>query len=488
MRENYHAANLDEALALAIDFKKSGKYNLFRGQAQNWPVVTTAGRLSQEDYKKETETIRSLHDFFSTHDPLKKYVNDVDWFYAVAQHYSVPTNYLDFTEDPKVAAYFATHSTSNQIGKESIIICLDQVDFENFLNKTSQLYRNAKIPPHLLSIDVDNLWRLQAQSGRFLYTPYGSIEQYYDFDRIFFPFTEPYQGIKTDEIYPERKSELEILLDQFFNAIERRQKQADFDRMAEQIHMPRVIWPSIVVEDSLKSTDVHISWQSPEYSQWNYQVIERWGKLQGIINLHLNLEINSSKISQQINLLYDTIVKQFRELHINRTSNLTVTLSADFDLQADLYNKIVNSCIRIWDGCRNLPYTLEEIALIVSKYICLELNDTLKGSLVHITEEPMIALEMTNTFGSKTRSFASESKIVSAFRDDLREVLSGDSSNQIDSSLLMLINKPRFLFDFKKLVSLFKDELVSYQVWYNSENSNPVIFYTPSQIDILGYL
>jgi len=58
----------------------------------------------------------------------------------------------------------------------------------------------------------------------------------------------------------------------------------------------------------------------------------------------------------------------------------------------------------------------------------------------------------------------------------------------INSGLLMHINQAKVLFDFHKLMDLFKDEMVCYQVLYNSENSKPVIFYTPSQIEILGFM
>lgn len=56
-----------------------------------------------------------------------------------------------------------------------------------------------------------------------------------------------------------------------------------------------------------------------------------------------------------------------------------------------------------------------------------------------------------------------------------------------NSEILMRINAANIMFDFDKLVQLFKEELIVYQVWYNSENDNPVIFYSPAQISILGY-
>ena len=63
---------------------------------------------------------------------------------------------------------------------------------------------------------MPDLWRLEAQRGRFFFCPYDHIERLYDFDRICFPKTHRYPMIHPEEIYPTRKSHLEILLDQYF--------------------------------------------------------------------------------------------------------------------------------------------------------------------------------------------------------------------------------------------------------------------------------
>ena len=57
----------------------------------------------------------------------------------------------------------------------------------------------------------------------------------------------------------------------------------------------------------------------------------------------------------------------------------------------------------------------------------------------------------------------------------------------IPSEILLHINTPRYIFDFSKLLDLFKKELIAYQVLENSENNNPVIFFSPSQLRTIGY-
>lgn len=124
---------------------------------------------------------------------------------------------------------------------------------------------------------------------------------------------------------------------------------------------------------------------------------------------------------------------------------------------------------------------------MISKYICLEIYFHKNDETYSISKEKLIVLEMTNEYGSITRCHASPSKIVSAFRDDLNDILIDDLTKSLNSKILLNINIPNLIFDYKKFINLFKEELVIYQVLYNSEKENPVIFYTPSQIKICGY-
>ncbi len=482
MAKIHRVNNISEALALAENFKSAGKYDLFRGQSSNWPVVSSAARLQKEKHDEAAELIKRFHGFLSSSAQLLKYSTDADWFYAVAQHYGLPTNYVDLTDNPKVAAYFSTNSPSNKPGKECVIICLNRADFERFISITSVVYKGQALPS-IIKINVDNLWRLQAQSGCFLYTPYPELEKQYDFDRIMFPFTEPYAGLTSELIYPTRKSELEILLDQFFNSENRRTRAANFHLFRETIKMPIVSWPSIDETENVKSTETHESWKSEEFYRWNYAHTEPWVKLEKIIQIDLiiNQELD---LNVQIETLYQNLVALFTQYDIQRNSNLLFCISGRAPFSERLGQKISINCLRIWDGTRNLPFELIEIAMIISKYIYLEFFDEVDGPMPHLGDGKYTALELTNEYGSQTRCFSNEAKLVKSFRSDVKEIFK-DNVN-VNIGMLMLVNKAKILFDFHKLLNLFKDEIISYQVWYNSDTDHPVIFYTPTQIEVLG--
>lgn len=485
MAETFKVKNLSEAFNLAENFKLSGKYNLFRGQAQNWKVQSTIGRLSEKSHKEAVEKLIRLYKFFETESTLKKYVNDIDWFFAVAQHYGIPTSYIDFTSNVEIATYFATNSKSNRVAENCAIICLNEDDFIRFIEVTDSLYKKEKvITPYITRIEVDNLWRLQAQEGCFLFSPFTEIEKYYDFDKILFPFDTPFTKLTKNEIYPKRKSELEILLDQYFNAEKRILGQKRFQKFSTENKIPIVHLEKLDANEVLKKKQVHSSWKSKDFKDWHYPISEEWIKQDSEIIIEINFSLKN-EIEDQFLYINNLLADKFRD--INRKSKLKFQISTKPKLTKKLTDIVTQSCSRIWDGTRNLPYTNEEIIKIISQYICLEIYFHKNDKTYSISKEELVVLEMTNEYGSITRCHASPSKIVSTFRDDLDQILIDELMVEISSEILLNINIPNLLFDFKKLITLFKDELVIYQVLYNSEIENPVIFYTPTQITICGY-
>lgn len=487
MAKIFNAKNLEEALGLARNFRENGLYNLFRGQGKNWPVVSTAGRQSESSINLIKEQIERLYYFFDCNPLLNKYNKNVDWFYAVAQHYGLPTNYIDFTTDEKVAAYFATHSKSNKKSEDCVIICLNENDFNGFVSFTKMLYEKDKvIPPYITKIDVDNLWRLHAQSGCFLFTPYDQFEQYYDFDRILFPFEEPYLDLNEKDIYPERKSELEILLDQYFNSEKRIQGQRRLQNFVQELNIPvtRIHTPDN--DKLLKQTAAHHSWGSSDAKKWNYMITEAFREKKSQIKLNLFFDGKLDK-EKQIQTIENQLMDYFVSNKVSRSDLIHFEIQGEPKLKTTLARTINRSCCRIWDGTRNLPYTDGEISSIIAKYIFLEINEDKYDDTPSISGEEIITLELTNEYGSFTRTHASASLITASFRNDLHEILCDELRENITHEILLRLNNANIVFDFEKLLELFKQEVICYQVLYNSENENPVIFYTPMLIKEIGY-
>jgi len=487
MAKVFKVKDLHEALNLAKKFKETGEYNLFRGQALNWHVKSSIARLSTEESEIGIKKTKRLYNFLQTYKPLEKYISDIDWFFSVAQHYGLPTTYIDFTDNPEVAIYFATNSELNKVGEKSVLVCLNENNFNKRINDSKTFFKNKKIlSPYITKPNVVNLWRLQAQNGCFVFTPLPDIEKIYDFDRIIFPFTVSYVRIEKEHIYPENKSELEILLDHYFNAEKRFEGQKRFDEFVKETNMEKTVLSFPDVDPYLKKKQIHQSWKSKEYEKWTYNVTEEWNNLKAIEIIPIKFS-SKNRINNQITLIVDELLLLFSTKQIQRNNLLDFEIISDSKLSSKIVSTVNKSCTRIWDGTRNLPFEEKEIFEIIAKYICLEIYESKIGKTPSLTQEKLVLLELTNEYGSITKCFASPSKIISSFRSDINDILIEDLTFNISTKILLCINDPKLLFDFSNLLSLFKDELIAYQVWYNSEEHNPVIFYTPTQITVLGY-
>lgn len=490
MGKIYKAANLNDALQLAEEFRATNKYDLFRGQARNWPIIPSALRIDSITHEEAVKKLERLYYFFQTNSFAKKYATDIDWFFAVAQHYGLPTRYLDFTFNPAIATYFATHSKSNKIGEECVIICIKESEFKSFLTFTSSIYaKHDEIPPYIARINVDNLWRLQTQEGCFLYMPYIDFETLYTFDKIIFPFTEPFSELKDVDIYPERKSELETILDHYFNVEEKITGQRELRRFAEEMKIPILRPGEKSGRRLLKKKKKHLSWATEHTSKWEYSFKEEWQRTEVSHTLKLSINFKET-IGQQITSLQNALSIFFSENKVSKENNIRFEIIPSIRVSKKMKETVNRSCARIWDGVRNLPYTHHDIFTMISKYICFELHNHKYKYVPSFSDEELVLLQISSEYGSYTRSYVSAEGVVKAFREDIRDILVKDLAMLLDtlgSQVLLYTNKAPLLFDFNKLIELFKEELIPYQVLHNSQNDNPVIFYSPARVVKMGY-
>lgn len=235
------ASNIEEALKAASEWKAEGKYDWFRGQTHPWPLISTLGRLSEEGREETRRKLGRFYDWVISTPGLEPLYEE-NSFFAVAQHYGIPTNYIDFSTDPGVAGFFATHGGNLEAGQQCCIYCLNTKEIVDFWKSV--------VPPEYpqieaIEISVPNLWRLEAQSGVFLYCPCDGLEAWYAPDRIVFPYSGPVSTPSHEDIYPTRKSSLEILLDQFFSSETSREGSARMRAKAKKFGWPITIMPRV---------------------------------------------------------------------------------------------------------------------------------------------------------------------------------------------------------------------------------------------------
>ncbi len=484
MGESYRVNSYYEARELAKSFQASGKYNLFRGQAKNWKVIPSIGRVANKEYPKVKEKIERFYDYFKTEESLAKYASCIDTIFSIAQHYGLPTYYIDFTSDVDVTFFFAMNSKENKINEDCSIVCLNEEDFCECVEMFKYIFEKENVhPPFILKAEVDNLWRLEAQKGCFIFTPEINIENFYDFDRILFPFNPAIGKLKEEDIYPIHKSELEILLDHYFETERRINNQEKF---VELFNSNDITFNSVELDDEpnyslLKLKEIHSSWSSVEYTKWFFPLTESWFELDTVKCIELTLP-KIKKDTQTESVIADELSTQFALLKIQKSTPLSFIVFPGSVKSKKKSKDIANMCSILWNGTRNLPITIDEIVDILASY----LSEIIRNKK-DIQKNELITIEMQNLYGVTSRCQVNPINILRAFRTDIDKIIVDYLPRPIPSELLLHIPVPQYIFDFKKLTDLFKTELIVSQAIHNTENKYPVIYFSPSQIKILGY-
>ena len=292
MRPRMLAGSLAEAVELASSLKSRGAFDWFRGQPYDWrPLCTTGGRQSAEGRGVAMQRLQRFQDWATNLPELSGLADGdeeavPDSVFAIAQHYGIPTPFLDFTADPAIAGFFAAQS--GRVAAEQkfgCIICLNSADLREFWTGLSAA-KPEWPEPRLVKVGIPELWRIHAQSGAFLFLPYDDFEKIYDFDRIYFPANGDmslpiYHAVlpKYEDVYPRQQSDLEIQLDRFFML----EKMGEGDAaLAASPDFTRVAFsgPSIETECfGAAGLPVHDLWNEPNLMAWMSPAAEAWSKV-----------------------------------------------------------------------------------------------------------------------------------------------------------------------------------------------------------------
>ncbi|RPD38267.1 FRG domain-containing protein [Chitinophaga barathri] len=484
--------SLEEALALAKQWQREGKFDLFRGQSRNWKLLASIHRNKhQNDHDLCLERVETLFFFMKNNEILKSYIHDFHHFIAIAQHYGLATSYIDFTTDPYVAAYFATHS-GNRPGEYACIICANKEDFKDtiaFGKPVFNKYLKNGHQPAFLSFDVKNLWRLQAQKGHFLYTPFPGIERIYPFDRILFPFTEPFDGLKTEDIYPTSKSILESHLDHFFTTERRNNNMKKIIAWLGEDKVRRLPGQNIFdyIDDKCKP---HYSWRLKNTIQWRKHFEEHWDHLEN--KKVLEFQFSYTRIR---NWEVDTLAEHVEQVLSGYSSYRSTIIKLlvkriHIPFNKKLNNQIQKGCNLIWNGMRNLPYTDREIAIALSQFVIMMCDDhTYSDDDYKPLMGQAIKISLSNDNMSHSRAYAGGFNILSAKRKNIYRYIKSEEREICQDNpvaLTQLISDPRYLFTFGGFRKLFVSDVIPSQTILAITQENPVIYFNPVQIKIFG--
>lgn len=488
--------NIDEAVELANNLKEKGVYDLFRGQVKNWPLKSSFGRQIDNNKKHEAlEKMARFESWVKRTKGLEELAKHPDDMIAVAQHYGIPTNFVDFTTSPRIAGFFASYGKINEEENfESCILCLHSQELINFWKRLPSKYSP---PPEILYLNVQNLWRLEAQHGVFLFCPYSNFEQIYDLDRIYFPYTGQVSSVTEDEIFPKRKSQLEIFLDHYF------MNELMIDGQ-KNIHAGWTIHRIPEIKEKCSKELLLNGTPPPILNSWNHSHIESWLMQSNEKYLHtlgnetweMTLDLDKDLGSIQ-NEVLDYLTTQFKNNPNVRNRLLNWSIIVVGNQPRDpIENRVESYIKRLWDGLRKLPYDDKDIAkgltncFMLASYL-LKQGRVMQVDWWKVTSEcfgdETIEIEFGSEDGSYSRSFASRSKLLSAVREDIYDYVDQKWKTQLENNIIGLLQAlwaPNRLFDYDKLTKIFAHEIVPVQVIMRSERV--AIFFSPARLDDFG--
>lgn len=488
--KTYNVGSVEEAVELAAKLKREGHHDWFRGQTRPWQPISSIGRMFAKpvEVEKACDRLARFFSWISKTPGLEDLDDDLDAKLAIAQHHGMATHLLDFTTEPGVAGYFASEIPSAKNSPTGVIYCLNTSHLKEFWVKLKP-HLSGQIPEfHFITAIVPNLWRLEAQHGVFLDAP-RNWSDFYVLDKIYFPQNGPPSFPTKEDIYPKKKSPLELVLDQFFAA----DKTYDWHQMFRQVFPDATplhlgsktgVDAKFVKEGKLP---VLRCWYKSKLGDWEAMPNELLRPtVSGEIRLQLNLRSEPSKLRKDASFGVKRALELNPELRKKAVRWLILP-------QNRLQSKLSQQLDSLWNGMRNLPYSDDDIAEAAGLCFALHRVGYSKAKdreeFQKLAQEVMgdvMAIECGSWEYNSSRGFMYSADLLNAVRSDiatkLREEYKAHASS-IDF-LLHVCYRPSRLFEFERLIQAFGRHFVPTQVM-NPNNDAPI--FSPAKLAGFGH-
>jgi len=498
-----YASDVYEAIEIAGLLKENKGYDLFRGQTQNWPLLSSIAR-PDIDQEEEIKRLNKFANWVDTVRELQSVNGNYDKIAAIAQHYGIRTTFIDFSHNPKVAGFFATHNISSKRDQNEmgVIICLNKILFEKSWKNINAKFKheNGIDLTRIIDLEVNNLWRLQTQEGVFLDTRAAPdlLEMFSFFKYIHFPHTgKDFELINEHYIYPKNKSHLEILIDEFFEN-DSREKGTRY--VEEVLGLKRMTFgqgfrgdESVFIAN--KFPEVHESWNRENMKNWESEPSEKVDDNKQKINFSFKLG-TSLTASEQKDHLYkelhniEKLIVDVRTYSINweikdENGNILTMNDEDRELFDDGTSPQIECSeivARLWNGLRRLPYSNEQIYDCISNFLIASKyrpdgSDVFLGKQTGVEFSTNIAIN---------RASASDELLFAAVRDDFWDLIKEEKKDEIFKDgyeLLSILIDPTRLFDFKQFADLFVRNVIPLQPLFSSYDR---IIFSAARISTFG--
>lgn len=450
VERDLHFASSQAAIAYCHQLISDGTADLFRGQTQDWPLILPSLlRGTAETRAKAGTVLEAFIEWASAVPQMGSYGGDISALTAIAQHYGIPTRFLDLTRAPEIAELFACSVSTTDTSDTAVIYCFNK----KLLEQHHRL--------NLVEIDVANLWRLQTQHGLFLEFSDEYLSDLRDRAiRLHFPrrLTSPEDSRR---LYPQRKSSLELVIDQRAYRHKINDLFSLFADIKFQARIKRYTYPGA------------FRWRSiPEFSEewlnydlgWILPVEEHITSMKQSAALIIKppRKIEPKKFYKSLTKKFDSFIRTTAP-H-SRTLEFSLRLPEEHG-DSEIASMLLNRC---WDGIRAHPYRIESAARsLAATVVGLIQSRTqsedetwqkqLWGAVEHMDAAPI--------GGHIDTGLVSKRRFEEALHVLHRENLTHYARRKVAENPLFITNyvvDPWILFDFAKFSALFVEQFVPY--------------------------
>jgi len=417
--------------------------------------------------------------------------SDVETVAAVAQHFGIPTDLIDFSTSPEVAALFSRDRNADSIyaSDEACIYCLDiNAMREWFTVLPREEAEKYQIYP--VTVNIPELHRLTAQHGCFLHSSIGWSEMFQP-DSIIFPRGSLLTAEERLSIYPPT-SKLEEDLQAFSQALSTSEIAEFAERKSKGsvVHMrppPQSLRDLCFIDAPSAGADwkTDVGWEHGVYSP---------------IDKVFTIK-SPAQTTPMGNSMFATALRYQVTEYLGEYPGLwRVPLSFDIAptpglLEASEAIGISEALGRAWNGMAAFPYSQDQRLDCLENTILLgstklgswnperqkKLDKMLSGP--EENHERWIEISLGAKNDSWSTGYISFRELVAALRDDLERLLSRDGQKLAANEPLELMRRVReasLIFDFHGLAGCFSRYLIPTQVLLQGSDL-PVIF-SPAQL------
>lgn len=352
---------------------------------------------------------------------------------------------------------------------------------------------------NMVTIEVPNLWRLEAQRGVFLDCGV-NWDFHYPMDRILFPYSGYPASPTRGDIYPARKSQLEILLEQYFMNEKLLRGKSELRAFLGTLKAASVGWHDLKAHPNNTNPKYFVNGSVPVLDSWAPALLQPWRDAHEetleassgpALRVAVDLGLSSSQLRKA---MLNGIMRILEGQPGLRRRSVSWLMVEPHGTLLTLDQALLQAMDWIWDGMRLLPYTNLHIArALVNCYSLHQAGfgeqfdeEKAKKLVSDVFGGEAMLVEFGAPDGSYARGYALRSDLEKAFRPDIRHYLLSEHAEYLCESLdnlLHVIHAPDRTFDFSDLVEMFALQLIPTQVLVRA---GMAAFFSPARLNSLG--